>query len=179
MSYTYALDELNANIATARIDNDQTGAWNTTMKLIVERMQGRDYDGRTTSRWEIWASENTHVAQSLVQRGDDLHTGVGIDDGPVRMLATFANFLGAAAESYSHEMRTGTKGENSDLFNPHVSSLAHQFSDELAMLASEIEERREQASLLVTYDPALVTPQFLSEHIVELEGVHVVRIEEE
>lgn len=56
------------------------------------------------------------------------------------MLATLLTFLGAAAESYSYRQRTGRNGENEDLFPAPVVEWAYQNSDELSMLAMELEE---------------------------------------
>jgi hypothetical protein len=36
----------------------------------------------------------------------------------------------------------------------------------------------ETVYLAVTYDPALVTPKFMAEHVLELEGIEAVRVEE-
>lgn len=36
----------------------------------------------------------------------------------------------------------------------------------------------ETVYLAVTYDPALVTPEFMAEHVFELEGIEAVRVEE-
>jgi hypothetical protein len=53
------------------------------------------------------------------------------------------SFLSAAAESYQYQQRTGREGENSDLFPVAVLDWASSCSDELSMLACEIEENDE------------------------------------
>ena len=56
------------------------------------------------------------------------------------MLGTLVSFLCAAAESYAYRMSTGRAGESEDLFPPRVVEWAYANSDELSMLALEIEE---------------------------------------
>jgi hypothetical protein len=50
------------------------------------------------------------------------------------------SFLSAAAESYRYK---GMEGENADLFPAEVTAWAAQYSDELSMLAFELEENSE------------------------------------
>lgn len=70
---------------------------------------------------------------------DDLQTGVG--GGHLQsMLGTLLAFLGAAAEAYDYERRTGRKSGNADLFPAEVTEWASQNSDEISMLQYEIEE---------------------------------------
>lgn len=52
-------------------------------------------------------------------------------------MASLLSFLSAAAESYAYK---GMDGENSDLFPQAVTEWAYQNSDEISMLALEIEE---------------------------------------
>lgn len=60
-------------------------------------------------------------------QGGDLQSG----------MASLLSFLSAAAESYRY---AGMDGENSSLFPEAVTNWAHQNSDEISMLAIEIEE---------------------------------------
>jgi hypothetical protein len=55
------------------------------------------------------------------------------------MLGTLCGLLTAAAESYAYRMRTGQDGENEDLFPAPVVEWAYSVSDELTMLAEELE----------------------------------------
>jgi hypothetical protein len=59
------------------------------------------------------------------------------------MFASALAFLSAAAESYSYRTRTGHEGENESLFPAPVVEWAHQNSDEISMLACELEESPE------------------------------------
>lgn len=52
-------------------------------------------------------------------------------------MSSLLSFLGAAAESYRY---AGMDGENSDLFPKPVTEWAYENSDEISMLALEIEE---------------------------------------
>lgn len=55
-------------------------------------------------------------------------------------MASLLSFLGAAAESYAYHMRTQRQTENEDLFEPAIVEWAYQNSDEIGMLACELEE---------------------------------------
>lgn len=55
-------------------------------------------------------------------------------------MASLLSFLGAAAESYAYGLRTGCAGENANLFDASIVEWAHQNSDEISLLAVEIEE---------------------------------------
>ncbi len=57
-----------------------------------------------------------------------------------QMFAALLDFLRAAAESYAYKLRTGHSGDNADLFPEPVVAWADQHSDELSLLAVEIEE---------------------------------------
>lgn len=68
--------------------------------------------------------------------GSDLHGW-----GDTReMMGSLLTFLGACGESVNYRDRTGREGENADLFPAEVGAWAAQFSDEISMLALEIEE---------------------------------------
>lgn len=69
----------------------------------------------------------------------DLRSGCGggsIQDG----LANLLGFLGAATESRQYRERTGRDGENESLFDPAIVDWASENSDEISMLACELEE---------------------------------------
>ena len=64
---------------------------------------------------------------------DDLQSGVG--GGSLQSgLESVLSFLGACVES-------GADGDNTELFPANVREWAEQFSDEISMLACELEER--------------------------------------
>ena len=74
--------------------------------------------------------------------GNDLKSGVGggnLQSGMESLLS----FLNAAAESYNYRMRKGEngRGENEDLFDEKVTEWAANNSDEIGILACEIEEQ--------------------------------------
>ncbi len=95
---------------------------------------GHTSDGRTRYNYFI----DTPLFEYA---GSDLKSGVGggsLQAGLESLLA----FLSAAAESYAYQMRTGRQGENADLFPANVLEWAYQHSDELSMLACELEEDR-------------------------------------
>lgn len=96
-----------------------------TVHLRVER-NGKDWERRTVYYYSITGSGLDH------REYQDLCTGVGMDPGPLAMLATLLSFLTACAESYPD-------GENADLFPRDVAEWAAQHSDELSMLRFEIE----------------------------------------
>lgn len=75
--------------------------------------------------------------------GDDLQSGCGggsLQDG----FRSLLGFLCAFAESIQYQERTGRQGENADLFPAELAPWATMNSDELAMLALELDERREE-----------------------------------
>lgn len=55
-------------------------------------------------------------------------------------LATTLSFLSAAGEGVEYEQRTGRESDNARLFEPPVGEWAAQHSDELSMLANELDE---------------------------------------
>lgn len=99
--------------------------------LFVER-QGRDWENRTIYRYEIAGVWN---GGQVYDDGMDLHTGVGLDHGPRDMLGTLISFLTACAES-------SPDSENTHLFPAGVAEWAQVHSDELTVIAFEIEESR-------------------------------------
>lgn len=102
-------------------------------QVSVMRSGGIDEEGRTTYTYLIRHAQGHHT-------GADLHTGAGIDHGPAAMLGSLLSFLGAAAESYAHQMRTKEPGENSAMFPAEVNAWAYMWGDELSMLQLEIEQ---------------------------------------
>lgn len=97
---------------------------------------GETHDGRTRYRWTIDLPDGSE------HNGTDLKSGCGGGDLQFGF-ESLLSFLGAAAESWRYQ---GAKGENSDLFPQPVVEWATQNSDELSMLAYEIEENKELIS---------------------------------
>lgn len=62
--------------------------------------------------------------------------GGSLQDG----LQAALSFLDACAESRAYHARTGRRGDNADLFPSHVGEWAETNSDEIGMLACELEE---------------------------------------
>jgi hypothetical protein len=89
-------------------------------------------DGRTTYRYWIDAPGIEHY-------DDDLHSGCkggALQSG----LVTLLGFLSAAAEAYAYMHYAGRRSENLALFPDTVSQWAYAHSDEISMLACELEE---------------------------------------
>jgi len=89
----------------------------------------RNSDGRTQYGVYIDLPDGEHEITDLRSgcQGGDLQGG----------MASLLSFLSAAAESYAYK---GMDGENSGLFPQPVTEWAYQNSDEISMLALEIEE---------------------------------------
>lgn len=96
--------------------------------------------GRMRYQWTIDLEDGSEFT------GDDLQTGAGggtLQDG----FSSLLGFLGAAADSYAYQMRTGRAGETMDLFPAPVVEWAYQNSEEITLLEMEIEDT-----------PDLITP---------------------
>lgn len=72
--------------------------------------------------------------------GTDLYSGVGAPVDAHAALATLVAFLAAAGETYGHTMRGG-QAENQHLFRRGVAEAAYMNSDELQVLAMDLEHR--------------------------------------
>lgn len=100
--------------------------------LISIEYARSDRDGRTVYRYHIDIPGHEYS-------GTDLRSGCqggSLQDGMESLLT----FMGACGESYRYAMRTGRQGENTDLFPPAIAEWCYRHSDELSMLALEIEE---------------------------------------
>jgi hypothetical protein len=97
--------------------------------ISVEPTRATDHYGKTKWQYFIDIDGQENSGADLAGWGDTQE-----------MLATLLSFLGAAAESYAYRQRTGRDGENEDLFPAAVVEWAYQNSDELSMLAMELEE---------------------------------------
>ena len=70
---------------------------------------------------------------------DDMQSGC--QGGNLREgLESLLSFLGACAESIAYAARSDEPGENADLFPPVIARWAARNSDELSLLAREVEE---------------------------------------
>jgi hypothetical protein len=96
--------------------------------VSVSRAGGKG--GRTVFAYHIDTPHFEHEGDDLSSPRDDLQEA----------LATLLTFLSAAAEAYDYERRTGRQSDNSDLFPAEVAEWAHMHSDEIGMLAHEMEE---------------------------------------
>ena len=93
----------------------------------------RERSGRQAYRWYIDLPDGSE------HTGDDLSSGVG--GGSLQSgLESLLSFLSACGESVNYRDRTGRDGENADLFPAPVAEWAAQNSDELSMLAIELQE---------------------------------------
>lgn len=100
--------------------------------------RGHSRDGRIKWRVYIDHKDWTHDDSSMKSGVGD-HGMKSIQDG----MKSYLSFLSACAESRRYATwrhKDPMKGENSDLFPPHVGEWAEQFSDEITMLELEIEE---------------------------------------
>lgn len=89
-------------------------------------------DGRARWRYFIDGAGLEHSA-------DDLCSGVG--GGSVQSaFESLLSFMSACGESVAYKRRSGQAGENADLFPADVAAWCDENSDELSMLACEIEE---------------------------------------
>lgn len=84
------------------------------------------HENRDRVRFELHTDAFTYV-------DDQLRSGVGGFRSPVEAFESFLGFLEAAAESYNYEQftRGARKGENTDLFPPHIVEWAADHSQEI------------------------------------------------
>ena len=96
---------------------------------------GKTSDGRI--RWKYYLD-----GKDWEYENNDLKSGVG--GGSLQdAFASLLSFLSACGESIAYGRRSGTPGDNANLFPPHVGEWADQYSDELSMLECELEENPE------------------------------------
>lgn len=89
--------------------------------------------GRTRYRWAILWPDGSEDS------GDDLQSGCQGGD-LTEGLKSLLCFLSACGESRAYAARTGSPGENADLFPERVALWAESNRDELSILECEIEE---------------------------------------
>lgn len=102
--------------------------------FISVEVVGYTRDGRERYQYSIDTPEFEHT-------DSDLSSGSGLGKGEQDGLQSLLMFLGAAAESYRYERATGRESGNHDLFPGHVREWAYEHSDEIDMLALELEEQ--------------------------------------
>lgn len=100
--------------------------------LSIEWSKRPGREGRARYQYHIDTPDFSHS-------GDDLQSGCGGGD-LMEGMASLLSFLDACAESRRYSLRSGRKGENSDLFPEIVGEWAEANSDEIAMTKLEIEE---------------------------------------
>jgi len=104
-----------------------------TISIEFSKRAGRD--GRTRYNWYI-------DAPGLEATGDDLQSGCqggSIQEGMESLLT----FLSACGEALNYSDRSGHESENADLFPRDVAEWAQANTDELSMLACELQENKE------------------------------------
>jgi len=94
---------------------------------------GESPDGRTVYRYHVDFSGGAAYGNSDLRSGCQ---GGDLRDGLESLLV----FLSAAGAARQYTERTGDAAENSDLFPAEVVEWAAQNSDEIGMLAMEVEE---------------------------------------
>lgn len=109
------------------------GAW-----VSIEYAKRAGREGRQRYQWYVDLPKiGKQRARSYT--GDDLQSGCG--GGSLQSgLESLLSFMSACAESVRYTARDGSKGENADLFPEGLHSWLVSNSDELAMLACELEE---------------------------------------
>ena len=93
-------------------------------------------NGRTRYRYFL---DMEGQGETEEYHADDLQSGCQGGNLQGGLESLFA-LLGAAGEAYACELRTGQESDNFDLFPPWVSEWAYQYSDELSLLAYDMEE---------------------------------------
>lgn len=93
----------------------------------------------TRTRYQYYVDLPFERGDTVAVACDDLQSGCqggSLQEG----LASLLSFLAACGESVYWSRRNGNAGENSDLFPTEVGEWAASYSDELSMLAIELEE---------------------------------------
>ena len=106
------------------------------VQLEYSKIPGKD--GRTRYKWTIDLPGGKSYSNCDLQSG---RNGGNLIEG----FSSLFSFLSAAAESWKY---SGSKGENSDLFPAPVIEWAAQNSDEIEMIAFEIEANENKTKLI-------------------------------
>ncbi|MGE3483456.1 MAG: hypothetical protein AB7L09_01865 [Nitrospira sp.] len=103
--------------------------------VTVEDTAQNNREGRPVFEWTLKLDSGREWSES------DLCGPVcGPEPSEEEMLGTFLSFLGAAIESRLFRERTGREGDNEDLFPADLLDWAAQHSDEISIVAIEMEE---------------------------------------
>lgn len=106
---------------------------NVPMAIAIEYDR---HDGdRHVYRWIVTVEDREWTATDLRSGSADLFHAPPLAE----MLATLLGFMGAAADSLEYGRRTGTVGENADLFPAELGELLVNLSEELTMARWELE----------------------------------------
>jgi len=100
--------------------------------ISIEYSKRPGDSGRTRFQYHIDLNGSEYSADDIQSgcQGGDLQSG----------LSSLLSFLAAAAEACYYEQSTGRESENADLFPSDIVQWASENSDELSILACEIEE---------------------------------------
>lgn len=90
--------------------------------------------------------------------GRDIYSGVGDDVDTTRSMGTLVTLLSASGEAYRYEMDHPGDSENRDLFPGWVPEAAYMNSDQLTMLAIDLENPSDLEEPGATPSAADVTP---------------------
>lgn len=101
--------------------------------VIGVRAIGRDHDGRMAYGYGIFRDG------SLLAAGEDIRSGVGGIGHAVHGFTALIDFLSADAEKYARLMGPVPAGDDGYLFGETVAEWAYGNSDELTMLALDLE----------------------------------------
>jgi len=102
--------------------------------LSLEVSERQTSDGR--DMYDCWIDLPDGTGHEVTDLRSGCQGAGSVQEG----MGTLLLFLVAAAESRQHRERTGMYGENEDLFSPAIVDWAAANSDELSMLAVELEE---------------------------------------
>lgn len=103
--------------------------------VSIEYLKRAGREGRTRYLWHIDLENGQEFS------GDDLQSGCG--GGSLQSgLESLLSFLSAAGEAYRYDMshKRDSEDSNASMFPSPVSEWAYQNSDELSMLALELQE---------------------------------------
>lgn len=114
-----------------------------TLHLSVRYTSDSPDDGGGIRRCYRYQVDDTNSPDGPVI-GTDLYSGVGAPVDARAALATLVAFVSAAGEAYGHTVRGG-QSENQHLFRRGVAEAAYLNSDELQVLAMDLERLTSRA----------------------------------
>jgi len=108
--------------------------------ISIEYSKRAGDEGRT--RYQYHIDIFTGMAQEPIEySNDDIQSGCQ-GGNLLEGLSSLLSFLGAAAESYDYEQRTGYESDNADLFPSEIVLWANENFNELSMLSCESDESK-------------------------------------